>query len=175
LAIVSVHYFEKPGPDNTQTTLQAAKTRAERLGIRQLVLASNTGKTALTAAEMMPEMERIVGVTEAAGWWDIDTPPDPEIIAQAEEKGVRFVTGIHGLMGSVSWALHKSFGGLPPVELIARTYYTFSQGTKVAMEEDVIAIAGTGRGADTAMVVRPTFSNKFFDLRIREFLALPRG
>jgi len=184
-----VHYFEKPGPDNTETTLQAARTRAKQLGIRQLVLASNTGKTALTAAEMMPEMERIVGVTEAAGWWDIDAPPDPEIVAQAEEKGVRFVTGTHGLMGSVSWAIHKSFGGLPPVELMARTYYTFSPGTKVAIEcmlmaadagllymaEDVIAIAGTGRGADTAMVVKPAFSNKFFDLRIREFLAMPRG
>ncbi len=186
---VSVHYFEKPGPRNTEATLRSARKRAGELGISQLVLASNTGQTALTAAEMMPEMERIVGVTEAAGWWDIDTPPDPETVAQAQEKGVRFVTGTHSLMGAVSWAIQKSFGGLPPVELIARTYYAFSQGTKVAIEclimaadaglinmsEDVIAIAGTGKGADTAMVVKPAFSNEFFNLRIREFVAMPRG
>ncbi len=189
MALVSVHYFEKPGPANTETTLQAAQERAAELGIRQLVLASNTGKTALAAAEMIPELERIIGVTEAAGWWDVDTPPDPEIIAQAQAQGVKFVTGTHGLMGAVSWAIQESFGGLPPAELIARTYFTLSRGTKVAVEcllmaadagllwmaEDAIAIAGTGKGADTAMVVKPAFSNRFFDLRIREFLAMPRG
>ena len=186
---VSVHYFDKPGPRNTEATLQSAGKRADELGIAQVVLASNTGQTALAAAEMMPEMERIVGVTEAAGWWDIDTPPDPETVAQAQEKGVRFITGTHALMGAVSWAVQDSFGGLPAVELIARTYYTFSQGTKVAIEcllmaadaglldmrQDAIAIAGTGKGADTAMVVKPAFSNEFFKLRIREFVVLPRS
>jgi uncharacterized protein len=186
---VSVHYFDRPGPRNTEATLRSAKQRAGDLGLSQLVVASNTGRTVLTAAELMPEMQRIVAVTEAAGWWDTDTPPDPEVVAEAQAKGVSFVTGTHALMGAVSWAVHKSFGGLPPVELIARTYYAFSQGTKVAVEcllmaadaglldmtEDAIAIAGTGKGADTALVVKPTFSNEFFKLRIREFLAMPRG
>ncbi len=185
---VSVHYFEKPGPKNTEATLQAVKARAGELGIKQIVVASNTGRTAFAAAQLMPEMARIIGVTEAAGWWGTDTPPDPETIAQAEAVGVRFVTATHGLMGAVEWAMQETFGGLPPVELIARTYYTVSSGTKVAIEcllmaadagllamhEDAITIAGTGKGADTAMVVKPTFSNKFFDLRIREFLAMPR-
>jgi hypothetical protein len=40
--------------------------------------------------------------------------------------------------------------------------------------EDCIAIAGTGRGADFAVVLRPVNSADFFDLRIREVLCKPR-
>jgi hypothetical protein len=38
----------------------------------------------------------------------------------------------------------------------------------------VIAIAGTGRGADTAVVLRPTNAQTFFDMRIMEILCKPR-
>jgi len=62
------------------------------------------------------------------------------------------------------------------------------EGTKVCVEivimaadaglipvvKDVIAIAGTGRGADTALVVRPANASTFFDLKIRETIAKPR-
>lgn len=185
---VTVHYFDRPGPANTEATLQAVRERSDQLGIEQLVIASNSGQTALQAAQMMPEMGRIVAVTEAAGWWGTDRPPDPEIVARTEAMGVRFLTGTHGLMGAVGWAVQEKFGGLPEVELIARTLYTFSQGTKVAvecllmaadaglldMDADAVVVAGTGRGADTALVVKPVFTHCFFDLRIREFLAMPR-
>ncbi len=188
MAEISVRYFEQAGAVNTEATLQAAKQRADELGIRQVVVATSSGKTALQAAEMMPEMDTIVGVTLQAGLWEIYTGPDPEIVAQAAAKGVQFFTGIHTFMGAVASAIQNEFGGLPPEELIARTYYTISQGTKVAvecmimaadaglldMDQDVISIAGTNGGADTALVVKPTFSNKFFQCRVREFLALPR-
>ena len=189
MAEVSVMYFETPGPGNTDETLRAAAVRAERLGIRQLVVATSSGQTALRAAQIMSDMDTIVGVTLHAGRWALYERPNGGTVAKAEVMGVRFLTCGHALMGSVATAIRQDFGGLPPEELIARTYYTICQGTKVAVEcaimaadaglldmnQDVISIAGTGKGADTALVIRPAFSNEFFKLRVREFVAMPRS
>jgi hypothetical protein len=38
----------------------------------------------------------------------------------------------------------------------------------------LIVIAGTGRGADTAVVIRPVNSQDFFDMKVREILCKPR-
>ncbi len=189
MADVRVPYFERPGPRNTDATLEAVARRVSELGIAQLVVASNTGATALAAAQRMPHLRRIVGVTEHAGWWGTDTPPDPAVIAEAQRAGVTILTCSHPLMGGVEWAVSKQFGGLPDQHLIARTYYTFSQGFKVAVEcalmaadagllnlsEEAVAVAGTGRGADTALVIKPSPSSRFFDLRVREVIAMPRA
>lgn len=188
MAEVSVLYFDVGGAENTDATLKAAGKRAAELGIQQLVVASNTGNTALRAAEIVPDMERIVAVTLQAGLWEVYSLPNPEVVSKAEARGVRFLTCTHSLMGAVASAIHRQFGGLPSEELIARTYYTFSQGTKVAIEcmmmaadaglldmsQDVISVAGTHGGADTALVVRPTFTHNFFSCRVREVLAMPR-
>lgn len=90
-------------------------------------------------------------------------------------------------MGNVEAAIRERFGGMPPVELIAHTLYAFSQGTKVAVEivlsavdaglvpagEDVIAVAGTGGGADTAYIITAASTVSFFDLRVKELLCKP--
>jgi hypothetical protein len=44
----------------------------------------------------------------------------------------------------------------------------------VSAGDPCIAVAGTGRGADTAMVVTPVHAQQFFDLRVMEILAKPR-
>jgi len=44
----------------------------------------------------------------------------------------------------------------------------------VRTDEDIIAIGGSGRGADTAVVLRPVNSNDFFDLKVKEILCKPR-
>ena len=38
---------------------------------------------------------------------------------------------------------------------------------------DIIAVAGTGRGADTAAVIKANSSNRFFDIKLREYLVKP--
>jgi hypothetical protein len=43
----------------------------------------------------------------------------------------------------------------------------------VPVDKDIIAIGGTGRGADTALRIRPSNAAKFFSLRIREVIAKP--
>jgi hypothetical protein len=44
----------------------------------------------------------------------------------------------------------------------------------IPVDRDIIAIGGTGRGADTALRICPANSAKFFDLKIREIIAKPR-
>ena len=181
--------FDEPGVGNTRATLEAARRRAEELGIRSLIVATSTGETVLRAAEVFAGTDvNIVGVTLYAGLWKKYTAPDPEKVSQAESKGVRFLTATHTLMGHVGSAVREKFGGVPPAELIAHTYYTFSQGMKVAVEvavmaadaglisdsEDVIAVGGTNNGADTAIVLHPAYSTDFFATKVREVIAMPR-
>jgi hypothetical protein len=180
-------YFSSSGPENTSATLQAAAARARELGLRQVVVATSTGKTALLAAQASPDW-KVIAVTLARGLWDKYVGPDPETVREAEAKGVAFLTCPHALMGSVDGAIRDKFGGLPAQQLISYVFYTFSQGTKVAVEcllmaadagrldmtQEVIAIAGTEYGADTALVLKPVYSHDFFSLAVREIIAKPR-
>jgi len=72
-------------------------------------------------------------------------------------------------------------------EIIAYTLRTFGEGMKVCAEmalmaadaglarvgEPAVAIAGTGRGADTAVLLMPANAQTFFDLRFLEVLCMP--
>lgn len=197
MPMIEVLYHEKPGIENTRETLEVARKRAGELGIRQLVVATTTGKTALDCAGKMPEMEKIVAVMMHAVGHEVvvrrpegeTRAPDPGIVARARSKGVVVYRGVHSLMGSVNSAIQARFGGWTPEQMIAQTYLGISTGTKVAvesvlmaadaghlnLEEDVIGLGGWRGGADTALVIKPAFSHTFFDLKIREFIAMPRS
>ncbi len=186
MAEVTCVLFDSAGKENTEATLRAAARRAEELGIDQFVIATSTGRTALQATEILKG--RIIGVHLSHGLWKVYVGPDPEAVKQAEAKGVKFLTATHTLMGGVDTAVQKKFGGTPPADFIAHVLYLFGQGTKVAvevavmaadaglldMEKDVIAIAGTNEGADTALVLKPAYSHDFFELKVREVIAKPR-
>ena len=84
--------------------------------------------------------------------------------------------------------MQKQFNTYEIGVIIANTLRLMGQGMKVVIEisvmaadaglvrtdEDIIAIGGSGRGADTAVVLRPVNSNDFFDLKIKEILCKPR-
>ncbi|MFQ6042211.1 MAG: pyruvate kinase alpha/beta domain-containing protein [Candidatus Poribacteria bacterium] len=182
-------YFTEPGKANTDEVLTLAAQRAKELGIKHIVVATTTGETALKTAEVMKDQDvKIIGVTLHAGTWGKYDSPHPDKVKRAEEMGVTFLTCTHALMGNVSTAIMEKFGGISWSDLIARTYYTFSQGTKVAVEiavmaadaalipieKEVIAIAGSDTGADTALVIQPAYSTDFFSLKVREIIAKPR-
>jgi len=40
-------YFKNPGNENTDQTFQLAKERAKQLGIKTIIIASTTGRTAV--------------------------------------------------------------------------------------------------------------------------------
>jgi hypothetical protein len=187
MPVIETLLFDTPGPKNTAAALHAALSRARDLEITQFVVASSSGATALAAAEVLGPRGKVIGVHLSAGHWEKYGAPDRELVAQARQKGVTFLTGSHGLMGATDAAL-KELGDLPGSIIIAHTYYTFSQGTKVAvedvlmaadaglldMEKEVISLAGSSKGCDTALVIKPAYSGSCFDLRVREIICKPR-
>lgn len=178
-------YFETQGIANTDATLGAARGRAEALGIRQIVLASSHGYTAKRAAAIFDGLDvHIIAVTLSASFTDLGWPMTPAERAEVEALGVTVLTGIHSLGDDVS----DAFAGYPPNKIVRETLYRFSQGMKVAVEvalmaadadlldmsQEIIAIAGSSEGADTAIVIKPAYARTFKKLEIREILAKPR-
>ena len=178
-----VAYFDRAGETNTEKTIGLAAERCRDLGIKHIVVATSTGETAIKVAEGFKDQDvKIIAVTLHAGIWEKYVPPDPEKVRKAEGMGVTFLTCTHALMGNVSSGIMQKFGGISWTDLIAHTYYTFSQGTKVAVEitimaadaglipvdREVISIAGSDTGADTALVIKPAYCTDFFSLRVRE-------
>ena len=74
-------------------------------------------------------------------------------------------------------------------EIMAYTLRMLGQGVKVGLEisfmaadrgwvrtdEEVMTIAGTGRGADTAMIVKPSTSAYCLEAKVKEIVAKPRN
>jgi hypothetical protein len=184
---VKTVYFEKTGTENTETTLQIARKRAEELGIKKIVVASTVGDTAVRAMDVFKGYQVIV-VTHVTG---MRQPNDQEFEEKArktvEAKGGVVLTTTHAL-GGLSKAMRNRYNTFVLGEVIADVLRTFGQGIKVVCEiaamaadaglvrtdEDIIAVAGSGRGADTAVVVRPANTHNFFDLKVREILCKPR-
>jgi len=184
----SITYFEKTGPENTEETLKMALERALELGIRDIVVASSHGGTALKVAEAFGPEANIVAVTICEGWRSEGWTMTEKERKKVQAKGIKVLTGIHALGDDVGSAFTEKFGGPTVDEAVRETLYRFCQGMKVAVEivlmaadaglipvdREVIAIAGTDRGADTAIVVKPSYPRKFFDMKILEVIAKPR-
>jgi hypothetical protein len=181
-------YFEKTGPENTEILLSAAKMRAEELGIKDIVVATTHGSTAIQAQEAFGPGVNIVAVTISEGFKDKGWTLTESERKALKDKGVKVLTSIHALGGDVGSAFTDKYGGGYTVRAVRDTLYRFGQGMKVAveivlmaadagligMDGEVMAIAGTGDGADTCIVVKPAYPRKFFELEIREILAKPR-
>ncbi len=186
MAVVSVRYFDEPGETNTRETVAAAVERARALGIRQVVIATSHGTTGLVARSMFPADIKVVGVTIAAAFCREGWVMSDDERRRLTDAGVTVLTAMHALGDDVSEAM--SGGGWSANRIVRETLYRFSQGMKVAVEvalmaaeaglldmnSDVIAIAGTGSGADTALVLKPAYAREFSRLKIREILAMPR-
>jgi len=179
-------YFKEAGVKNTDLLLKIVKNYAEKEEINDIVVASTTGETGVKAAKMF-KPRNVVVVTHHFGFRE---PGKTEFIGENKEQilanGAKIFTGIHAL-SSLERAIRKDFGTLQPLELIANVFRLLGEGTKVCVEitlmaadaglipvdKDIIAIAGTGRGADTALRIRPANTTRFFDLRIKEIIAKP--
>jgi len=183
---VKTVYFEKPGSENTDEVLRIAKQRAQELGIKTIVLASTRGDTAVRAMEAFQGLKVIV-VSHVTGLREPDTQEFTEENRKlVESKGGVILTTTHAF-GGLSRAMRSKYNMYVLGEIIADTLRIFGQGMKVVCEismmatdsglvhtdEDVIAIAGSSRGADTAVVLKPVNTHNFFDLKIREILCKP--
>ncbi len=185
-----IFYFDRPGKENTEMTLKLALERAERKKIDHVVFASSTGYTARKIIEMSEGKSlKLVCVTYHTGFYEEGRSSlDPETEKFLIDNGVRIVRQSHILSG-VERSISRRLGGVSRVEAIAEALRSlFGHGLKVCVEiaimaadsgaipiEEVIAVGGTGRGADTAVVLRPAHMNSFFNLEIREIICMPRS
>ncbi len=180
-------YFYRIGPENTDDTLRLAKDRADELGIKTLVVASSTGATALKAADTFGGL-KVVAVSYFTGFRD---PGEQRFLSENREKfeakGGTVVTMTHAF-GGLNAAVRDKFSTHLFGDIMANTLRIFGHGLKVAVEitmmatdagqtdvdEDIIAIAGKGKGADTAVVVTPVNVTRFFDMKVKEIICKPR-
>lgn len=180
-------YFEHRGPQNTEDTLQLAKERAEALGISDIVVASYTGETGVQASQIFSGYNLVV----VAGVTGFREPNKVAMLAEnqtaIENAGGKVLFAGHAF-GMTGRAVNRKFGTIQVDELIAHVLRLLSQGVKVGCEitcmaadagliqagEEVVAIGGTGKGADTAIVVKASNTHTFFDTKILEIICKPR-
>jgi uncharacterized protein len=187
------YYFDNPGAANTEDAARFAIERAQELKLKKIVVASTSGETARVFFHAMKGsgLDLIV-VTHVVGFakpgeWEFSH----EIAGELRKAGVKIVTGTHALSG-LERALSRSpkVGGGSRTEAIAEALRrVVAIGLKVAVEcvliaadqgvvgvnEEVIAVGGTMSGADTVCVIRPAHTANFFDLQVREIVAMPRN
>lgn len=183
-----IFYFEKPGEENTETTLKLAFERARELGIKYVVLASSYGDTARKALKYLDSGTKLVVVTYHTGFLEEGkNTMDQETENFLRSRGVTIVRQSHVLSG-IERSITRKFGGISRVEVIAEALRAlFGHGLKVCVEiavmaadsgaiplEEVVSIGGRIRGADTAVVLKPAHMNNFFEMQIKEIICMPR-
>lgn len=179
--------FESKGKVNSEAVKDLAVDAARARGIRHLVVASCTGATARLFLPYRGEFALVV-VTHAIGFAEPGQDEmTPAVRTELAGAGCRLVTGSHVLSGAER-GLSRRFNGVYPVEIMAHTLRMFGQGVKVGVEiavmaldagaipygEEVVAVGGTGEGADTAIVVRPAHAQSILETHISEIICQPR-
>ncbi len=180
-------YFDGKGREHTEATLRLALKAADENNIRHIVVASVTGYSAGLLAEAA-KSKSIICVTHADGFKE---PGTNELTAEERAKliaaGIKVLTTTHVLSG-VERGISTQSGGMYPAEIIANTLRMLGQGVKVCVEiaimaldsglvphgEKIVAIGGTGRGADAAVIMTPAHAKDVFSTRIHEIICKPR-
>jgi hypothetical protein len=173
-------YFKKPGPKNNELALQLAIERAQARGISKIVLASTRGEFARLAAERLAGTGiKMVVVPHQYGFPGSQRFP-AELVSELEKQGHRVYFG--------TMLFHTDdFYGIRTPSIMATLLRTFCQGMKVCLEiilmatdggqiaagEKVIAVTGTVRGADTAVVAIAAPSTRLHELHITEIICKP--
>lgn len=187
---LEVTLFEKAGMQNTEETLKIVQKFAEENSITDIVLASSTGETGIKASKIFDLSKiNLVVVTHAYGFVKpgFQEMPD-EVRKKLTDMGIKVLTAGHALSGAER-TFRKSLNVWLPLELIARFLRsTICDGFKVCIEisamaadaglipvdKDIIAIGGTAKGSDTAVLLKPADSSNLLDTKVRAILCKPR-
>jgi hypothetical protein len=196
----SIVYFEESKPENMDTLLGLVKEKALEKNVRHVVVASTRGETGVKAAEVFKDSGiQVVVVTHQIGPRGPELLPEND--EKIRSQGGRIVTCTHAF-GGVNNSLRRTPPAEPDQprpqpywpayvpstgDLLANVLRLFSQGMKVCFEitvmaadagaipigENVIAVGGQGRWADTAIVIKSANTTSFFDLDVQEIIAKP--
>ena len=174
-------YFEEPGIENTEATLRLAEERAKARGIKKVILASTRGETARIAARLWAGNGiKIVVVPHQYGFMAPQQRFPAELVSELAGQGHT----VH--FGTMLFHTENLYGMDTP-RVMANLLRTFCQGMKVCVElifmtvdgghvapgEEVVVVAGTGRGADTAVVAIAAPSTRLGELHITEIICKP--
>lgn len=190
-----ITYFRYCGEVNTEKVLQKAKLRCEEKGLGKVVVASETGRSAIKALGIFKGTKiKLIVVTHypATTWGPKGDIPIglkrkeyAETLRKLEENGVKIVQGTRPFAPpsrSISWEYPT------PEGIVDKTLELFGAGTKIAIEaaviatdagevnagEEIVSCAGTYKGLDTALVVKTAYSGGFFkEFEVREIIAKP--
>lgn len=184
-------YFDVHGEINTGKTIELAKQRVEDLGLLKVVVASETGLTALKVLDAFPDSTVIV-VSSAAGTCvegsligDLRIGiPDGDILDELRERGARVVRGTDPF-----WNLSAHTSLVDTAKLGMMCFKVICGGLHVCMTgmleatdagyltegEEVVALAGSFVGLDTAIVATAANSVNFFKaFEVLEIICKPR-
>ncbi len=178
-------YFQKPGPENTDTVLELVSNTCLKQPTLSVVVASSTGKTALSLREKTDAEIVCVGYafgSPSSG----QNPMTEEVRRELMSKGVKVLHTSHVLSG-VERGISNMAGGMYPAEILSNSLRIFGQGVKVCVEisimaldaglvphgDQIIAIGGSSSGADTAIVITPAHANRVFETKIHKVLCKP--
>jgi uncharacterized protein len=175
-----ITYFEDMGSQNTEATFELVKERLELSKVQKLVIASTSGQTARKALGFFDGMGvQLIIIPHQFGFRKENRFPQ-ELVKELHEAGHR----VH--FGTMLFHTDGLYASNTPT-LIANVLRCFSQGVKVCFEivmmaadagllaegETVIAIAGTGGGSDTAMLMRAASSQHMRKIRVHEIICKP--
>lgn len=182
----STIYFANRGEMNSARTIELARERASKLGIRTILVASTSGGTGAIAAKMLEGFDVIV-ISHSTGF----RKPDVQELTEENRKVIvdnhaRIFTGAH-IFGGINRAIRLKYETYQVDEIIANTLRIFGQGMKVAFEiammaadaglvrtdTPVVCITGTNVGADTAIALLPSHAQTFFDVGVIEVICMP--
>jgi len=174
-------YFEDIKPENTERTLKLVRERLIGSEIKKLVLASTTGATARKTMEFFKNQEvKLIIIPHQYGFSRETNLFPPELITTLREAGHE----VH--FGTMLFHTDNLYESSVPT-VMANLLRCFCQGIKVCFEivlmatdaglvnngEKVIVVTGTGRGADTALVMQAASSRNIKKLRVNEILCKP--
>ncbi len=183
----TIVYFKEPGKANTEKALKLAYEYSEEYKIPKVVIATSKGATASKALDIFTDLEKLVVVTHVFGFIKPGkNEMDQDLLELLKKKNIAVLTTTHAFAG-IDRAIRRKLGTWQIAELVAEVYRTFGQGTKVCAEivlmaadaglipidQDVLAVGGTGRGADTVWQISPANTFNFLDLKMKICLCKP--
>ena len=128
-------YFTSPGPKNTESLFSHVVKRASTLGLRKIIIATNTGRTVDVALKYFDKNNfEIIAVTHATGH---KRPDYQELSYQDRQrlisKGVKVITAAHAF-GGVARGIRHRLGTYCVDEIMAFALRMLGQGVKVGIE-----------------------------------------
>jgi len=194
-------YFETPGPHNTDNVVEAVKERIKEGDVKHVVVASISGRTALKVAEGLKGTAVSVVCVSGCPSWVVQSGIEyPFVKGETRDKLERLNVAIvdktpSTLSGdTIDYGIAR-YGYIPASWVVAETLEAVGgYGLKTAVEAilmatdcaavppstSVISLAGTDKGADTAIVAKSTYSPWVFSsdsarrFQVLEIVAMPR-